>query len=232
MRCPFEHDGQTETLSIQQILAKLYDADRDVRAGGRRGADEGAEGQRPAADVHLQHAGARPPVRLRRCASSPTRWRRATWPTRSRAEVVEALMTAAERHHGTVQRYYRLKGRLLGLDQLVRLRPLRPAVRRPAGVRLADGPADRRGELRARSARRPAAIIREFFEKRWIDAELRPGKRGGALQQQRRAERPPVHPDELHRQAPRRDDAGPRAGPRRCTSTCRAASATSSATRR
>ena len=48
-------------------------------------------------------------------------------------------------------------------------------------MRLADGAADRRGELPPRSAPWPGEIVREFFEKTWIDAELRPGKRGGAF---------------------------------------------------
>ena len=96
----------------------------------------------------------------------------------------------------------------------VRLRPLCPALPRPADLRLADGPADRARKATRRSARGPARSSASSSTSSWIDAELRPGKRGGAFSSSARAQRPSVHPDELHRQAARRDDAGPRAGPR------------------
>ena len=38
---PFEHDGQTEPLSLQQINAKLYDADRAVRQAAAAGLTRG-----------------------------------------------------------------------------------------------------------------------------------------------------------------------------------------------
>ena len=107
-----------------------------------------------------------------------------------RPEVVEALMTAAERHHGAVHRYYRLKGRLLGLDALYdydRYAPLfsdMPACDWDKGRRIV------RESYQAFSPK-AGAVIGEFFEKRWIDAELRPGKRGGAFSS---SAVPSVHP--------------------------------------
>jgi oligoendopeptidase F len=89
-------------------------------------------------------------------------------------------MTAAERHHGTFQRYYRLKSRLLGLEPLHdydRYAPLFPDM--PA----CDWPTARRLVAESYNAFSPraGAVIREFFEKNWVDAALRPGKRGGAF---------------------------------------------------
>ena len=104
--------------------------------------------------------------------------------------VVEALMTAAERHHATVQRYYRLKGKLLGLEPLYdydRYAPLFP------DLPTCDWPTARRIVQESYQAFSPraGAIIREFFDRRWIDAELRPGKRGGAFSS---SAVPSVHP--------------------------------------
>ena len=48
MPFPFEHDGQTEQLSLQQILAKLYDADRTVRKAAADGLTEGPARTTPA----------------------------------------------------------------------------------------------------------------------------------------------------------------------------------------
>src|SRR5207248_6654245 len=105
-------------------------------------------------------------------------------------QVVEALMTAAERHHGLVQRYYRLKARLLGLDGLDdydRYAPLfsdMPACDWPTARRIVE-------ESYEAFSPRAGAVVRAFFEKNWIDAELRPGKRGGAFSS---SAVPSVHP--------------------------------------
>ena len=85
MQFPFEHGGQAPNmLTMQQINAKLYDADRGVRQAAADGLTQGLQGKRPAADVSLQQPGPRSPDRLRAAPLRPTRWRRATWPTRSR----------------------------------------------------------------------------------------------------------------------------------------------------
>ena len=103
---------------------------------------------------------------------------------------VDALMTAAERHHATVQRYYRLKGKLLGLEPLYdydRYAPLFPDQPH------CDWPKAREIVQASYEAFSPkaGAVVREFFDKHWIDAELRPGKRSGAFSS---SAVPSVHP--------------------------------------
>ncbi len=94
--------------------------------------------------------------------------------------VVNALMTATERHHDLVQRYYRLKARLLGVTPLYdydRYAPLFPD--QPA----CDWSKAQQIVRESYTAFSPKAgeIVGQFFERRWIDAELRQGKRGGAF---------------------------------------------------
>ena len=118
MHFPFTHDGKTELLTMQQINAKLYDPDRTVRQAAATGLTKGLQDNARLLTfifntLVLDH---KTDCELRQFARPDGA--RATWPTRSASEVVEALMTAAERHHDTVQRYYRLKGKLLGLEQL------------------------------------------------------------------------------------------------------------------
>src|SRR5205807_9615716 len=43
LRFPFEHGGKTESLSLQQILAKLYDADRGARKAAADGVTSGLQ---------------------------------------------------------------------------------------------------------------------------------------------------------------------------------------------
>jgi oligoendopeptidase F len=179
LRCPFEHDGRADSLSLQHILAKLYDPDRGVRRAAAAGLTRGLQGQARLLtfifnNVVLDH---KSDCQLRHFAS----------PMASRHlaneisdEVVEALMTATERHHETVHRYYRLKRRLLKLEALYdydRYAPLFPDL--PS----CDWTTARRivEESYERFSPRAGEIVREFFDRGWIDAELRPGKRSGAF---------------------------------------------------
>jgi oligoendopeptidase F len=179
LRFPFEYDGRTEMLSMQQINAKLYDPDRGVRQAAAAGWTQGLkENARLLTFIFnnlvLDHHS---DCTLRQFDSpmAPRNLANEISPT-----VVDALMTAAERHHGTVQRYYRLKGRLLGLEPLYdydRYAPLFPD--QPS----CDWPRARQIVQESYQAFSPRAggIIREFFERGWIDAELREGKRSGAF---------------------------------------------------
>ncbi len=189
MLFPFEHDGRTDRLPMQQVNAKLYDADRSVRRAAAlaltRGLQENArlltfifntvvlDHQ---SDCTLRNYPS--PIAPRNLANEIS------------DEVVEALMAATERHHATVQRYYRLKARLLRLEPLYdydRYAPLFP------DLPTCDWPTARRivHESYQAFSPRAGAIIGEFFDRSWIDAELRPGKRGGAFSS---SAVPSVHP--------------------------------------
>ncbi|MFO0930308.1 MAG: M3 family oligoendopeptidase [Gemmataceae bacterium] len=179
IRCTYTFGGKIELLSIQQVLAKLYDADRAVRQAGAAALTAGLRDNARLLTyilntVVLDH---RSDCTLRRHADVMAPRHLAN---EIRPEVVDALLTATERHHGTVQRYYRLKGKLLGLDQLYdhdRYAPLfadQPAVDWPTARRIVE-------ESYQAFSPQAGAIIREFFDRRWIDAELRQGKRGGAF---------------------------------------------------
>jgi oligoendopeptidase F len=106
------------------------------------------------------------------------------------ASVVDALMTAAERHHATFQRYYRLKAKLLKLDTLYDYDRYAPLF---SDMPACDWHKARQIVEESYQAFSPKAgtIIREFFDRRWIDAELRPGKRSGAFSS---SAVPSVHP--------------------------------------
>jgi oligoendopeptidase F len=189
LRFPFEHAGHADSLSLQQINARLYDADRAVRRAAAEGTTRGLQDNARLltylmntlvldhrSDCNLRHFDS--PMGPRHLANeiSPS--------------VVDALLTATERYHGTVQRYYRLKGRLLGLDALYDYDRYAPLF---ADMPTCDWPTARDIVRESYEAFSPRAggIIREFFAKNWIDAELRDGKRGGAFSS---STVPSVHP--------------------------------------
>ncbi len=185
MRFPFDGD----MLSQQEILARLYDPDREVRRKAAEGLTQGLrDNSRLLTYIFntlvLDH---KVDCELRRF-DSPMAPRHLA--NEIDARVVDALMTATERHHDVVHRYYRLKGRLLGIDQLYDYDRYAPLFRDQPGC---DWPRARQIVEESYTAFSPKAgeIVREFFDGNWIDAELRPGKRGGAFSQ---GGVPSVHP--------------------------------------
>jgi oligoendopeptidase F len=97
-----------------------------------------------------------------------------------RPETVDAMMAATERHYALAQRYFRLKAKLLGLPVLKNTDLYAPLDETPSRVPFEDA----RGlVLYAFGAFAPEfrALAEDFFDKQWIDAEVRPGKRLGAF---------------------------------------------------
>ena len=189
IRFRVELAGRSESLSMQQTLSKLYMPDRAVRKAAADGLTVGLkENARLLTFVFnnlvLDH---QTDCRLRRFPDPMASRHLAN---EIRPEVVDALMTATERHNAVVHRYYRLKGRLLGLDSLYdydRYAPLfsdMPACDWAKGRRIVQ-------ESYEAFSPKAGAVIREFFDRRWIDAELRDGKRGGAFSS---SAVPSVHP--------------------------------------
>jgi oligoendopeptidase F len=95
-------------------------------------------------------------------------------------ESVQALVDAVVDNYSIAQRWYRLKAQVLGLDQLAdydRMASVASADRQigwDEGTRIVrDAYASFSPEL--------ADIVGRFIDERWIDAPVRPGKRGGAF---------------------------------------------------
>jgi oligoendopeptidase F len=95
-------------------------------------------------------------------------------------ESVQALVAAVKSRYDIPQRWYRLKAQMLGIDKLA-------DYDRSAAVTTAD---ERFGWEESRDlvldsfgsfSPQMEALARRFFDERWIDAPVRPGKRGGAF---------------------------------------------------
>lgn len=95
-------------------------------------------------------------------------------------EAVEALVEAAVSRYGVVQRYYRLKAKMLGLDRLAfydRMAPIdkdtTPVAWGEARELVVESYADFSGEV--------GDIVERFFRESWIDAPVRQNKNTGAF---------------------------------------------------
>jgi len=189
IRCPYGKGTRQEELSIQQILAKLYDPDRATRKAAAAGLTEGLKENAHLLGYILNN------VLLDHRTDCNLRHHKDVMAPRHLANeidsaVVDALLTACERHQGTVQRYYKLKGKLLKVKQLVdydRYAPLfsdQPAVKWPTARKIVE-------DSYSAFSPRAGEVIRLFFDRHWIDADLREGKRGGAFSA---GTLPSVHP--------------------------------------
>jgi oligoendopeptidase F len=183
----YEFDG--EQMSRDQLLSRLYSPDRDTR---RRAAQVVTDGLR---DLKRTTTYVFNTVLADKASDDRLR-RYPTWITSRNLSnevddaTVDALVEAVTSRYDIVARYYRLKARLLGLDELFdydRYAPL------PAADRNYPWSEAKQIVLDAYRAFHPqmAEVAGMFFERNWIDAPPRPGKYGGAFSH---GAVPSVHP--------------------------------------
>jgi oligoendopeptidase F len=189
IRCSLKVGGKSESMPLQKVLSRLYDADRNTRKAAAVALTKGLKEQ-----THLLTFLLNTVVQDHRSDCDLRHYDGFMAPRNLANEInadsVKALMTAAEQHFPTVQRYYKLKKKLLNLSTLYdydRYAPLFPDMPE------CDWETARRTVTESYQNFSPRAgeVVREFFEKRWIDAESRPGKRGGAFSS---SGVPSVHP--------------------------------------
>lgn len=173
----FALDG--EALTQQEVLARLYEPDRATRRDAALAFTEGLQ-------AHLRELTFVFNTVLADKASVDRIRRYDSWlSSRNLAnevsdETVDALIEAVTSRYDLVARFYTLKRRLLGLDEMVdydRYAPVGEADTRyaweDARALVLDAYTDFHPQM--------GAVAGFFFDRRWIDAALAPNKRGGAF---------------------------------------------------
>jgi oligoendopeptidase F len=182
-------DGEERELGEEEVLARLYDPVREVRRAAAASLTAGlrANARLLAFVFNTLVQDKAVTDRLRRYADPMAERHLAN---EVDAATVAALLEACERGLPLVARYYRLKAKLLGCDRLYDWDRYAPIPGAGGAVGFAEA---RALVLDAYRACTPelAEVASLFFERRWIDAELRPGKRGGAFSA---STVPSVHP--------------------------------------
>jgi oligoendopeptidase F len=180
LRYEFTYDGTTQTLTQPRILSFSYDPDRAKRKAAQECLyAELSKHQLVLNNIfnavsqdHALNDGIRQydsPMASRHLANEVA------------PEVVARMQEVVEANIPPVaHRYYRLKARLLGLPGLATYDQYAPIA---TDMPSCDYGTGRETVLAAfeRFSPKMSAIAREFFEKDWIDAEVRPSKRGGAF---------------------------------------------------
>jgi oligoendopeptidase F len=170
--------GEPKVLTEEQTLALLHDPDRATRRAAAEGLTEALAGQEPVL-VYIMNT-------ILADHASDDRIRGFANPMAGRnldneisQDAVDALLDACDTNVDMVHDYHRLKASLLGLDTLYdydRFAPLGETGRIPF--------AEARGivlDSFGAFAPRMGEIAEKFFERRWIDAQPREGKQGGAF---------------------------------------------------
>ena len=182
-------DGKIKHLTETEALALLYDTRRDIRRAAAKGLTKGLR-----ENIHVLTYIFNTLVEDH---SIDDRLRSYDDPMASRhldneidKDTVDTLMTACENNFDMVEEYYNLKKRLLGVKKFYdydRYAPIdteKKTINYKGGKEIIlDSFADFSSRL--------SDIAKEFFDKNWIDAEVREGKRGGAFSH---STVPSVHP--------------------------------------
>jgi oligoendopeptidase F len=178
-----------DLLTQEEILSKLHESDRELRKRAAEAFTEGLVGQRRTVTYIFNT------LLADKAANDRIRGFEHWLKSRNIANevedaTVEALIEAVTSRYELVGRFYRLKGRLLGLDEMMdydRYAPVGEADRRysweEARTIVLDAYDDFHPTL--------AQVSSRFFDERWIDAPVIPGKRGGAFSH---GAVPSVHP--------------------------------------
>ena len=182
-------DGRPKRLTESEVLALLYDPDRRLRKAAARALTKGLRSQQRVLTfifntlVHDHYID----DRLR---SYPDPMASRNLSNEIDAATVEALLATTERNYTLVERYYRVKRRLLGLRRFYDYDRYAPLYADTSSVGFDEA---KRTVLAAfeEFSPRMAEVAGLFFDKRWIDAELRRGKRSGAFSH---STVPSVHP--------------------------------------
>lgn len=172
----FELDG--EMLSEQEVLSKLHSEERDMRAKAHQSLTTTFNKlsreltfifNTILADKYTND-------KLRNYSSWIASRNLAN---QTDDETVDALISAVTDAYPSVQRYYKLKKKLLNLDELKDYDRYAPITKSSRTVQWAEA---QEMVLSSYSEFHPemGRIAAEFFDKEWIDAAIKPGKRGGA----------------------------------------------------
>ena len=191
-----------QTVALDVALSRLALPDRDVRAGAAEAVTRALEpGLRTRAYVfNTLLADKSTDDRLRSYGS----WLAArNLANEASDESVQALVEAVRRRYEIPQRWYRLKAQLLGLDRLADYDRSAPVITEDEVTIPYAEARDLVLECYGSFSDEMGDLARRFFTESWIDAPVRPAKRGGAFCA---STVPDVHPYVLLNYTSRRRD--------------------------
>jgi oligoendopeptidase F len=184
-----EYNGETRTITQPSILALSYDPDRGLRKAAQTCFfNELSRHELVLTSIFnaiAQDHGLNDQIRKYDSPMSSRHLANEVAPP-----VVERMMEVTEANYAIAHDYYRLKARLLCLPRMATYDQYAPVAGNMPACPYDGG---RETVLAAFGKFHPSMrdVAAKFFEHNWIDAEVRPGKRGGAFSA---STVPSVHP--------------------------------------
>lgn len=176
---PIERDGETESLPLDAALTLMRAPERATRKAAHDAIyAELAKQEQMRAFIYDTIIQDRLTMDRLRHFADPMAERHMA--NEIEPEAVAQMLDVVEANYGLAHEYWRLKGRLLGIDRLTIYDQYAPLPQASGRLPYDQGKAivlDALGQFSPRFA----DIARRFFDRNWIDAEVRAGKRGGAF---------------------------------------------------
>ena len=174
-----EREGMRKELTLSEVLALLHEPDRELRRKAMEVVFQGLSlhGQ---VLTFIYDTLIQDHLAMDRLRSYPNPMLERHLVNEIDTEAVKQMMTVTEANYGIAHDYFRLKAKLLKLPRLALYDQYAPVGKEVRPFPFAQG---QQVILEAFEAFTPVfrEIASEFFAKRWIDAEIRKGKRGGAF---------------------------------------------------
>src|SRR5258706_924225 len=176
---PLEKDGKTEELTLSEMLALLHEPDREVRRRALETVYDGLSAHGPTL-TFIYDTLVQDHLTMDRLRRYPDPMLERHLVHEIDGAAVGPRMAGTGANYGIAQDYFKLKARLLNLPRLALYDQYAPVGAEAARFPL---PEAERIVFQAFNAFSPIfrETAAEFFAKRWIDAEVRKGKRGGAF---------------------------------------------------
>ncbi len=182
-------DGKVQTLTETQVLALLYHPDRKTRRSASVSLTKGLENNSHVL-TYIFNTLLNDHSINDRLRSYPHIMAHRNLNNEIDKQTVSTLLRSCVESYGTVEEYYDLKKELLGLNKMYDYDRYAPISSEDKTIKYGKAKniiLEAFGDFSPKMAR----IAKTFFDKNWIDAELREGKRGGAFSH---GTVPSVHP--------------------------------------
>jgi oligoendopeptidase F len=178
LKFPLERDGATADLTLSELLALVREPDRAVRENAFN-TQYRILRQHDQVFAYIYNTLIQDKRTIDRLRHYPDPMASRHQSNDVEPAIVETMMDTVEANTGLAQEYFRLKAKLLELPKLAIYDQYAPIAGEAENC---DYPTARRYVLDAFGDFSPRFhdLAAEFFDKRWIDAETRAGKVGGA----------------------------------------------------
>ncbi len=176
---PLTEAGATREVPEEEILTRLYSPDRAVREAAASGLTEGLL-RKDRLFTFITNTLVYDKMVDDRLTHFPTPEAARHLDDEVDTATVHTMLDACVTRFPTVARYYRLKREILGLDTLYHYDRYAPILPDEAHIPWEDAVETVHASYQAFTPLL-GDMIHRFFDERWIDAEVRPGKRGGAF---------------------------------------------------